>query len=613
MGFTSLIDVNGQSKFGSGYNYYSRYDLFLKNNANTQSLIKNNVNECSLLYNYNFNTNLSTSILNPNPSSCFNTTDCLNAIKYGVNSVPVFTPNCFDRYSLSHFEDICTIPPNANDAYFVMCNAPSNSGTGINPINTKRFLKPEERNVLIDLGYSVKNVYGNSSQKSYFFYGGINPTIPHPSGINSGIQTNGEYYFYGTTNININVGLIINNQLGGVTGFECLQDIYDPTATINGVNNLTILNVSSPYPTLNFQSNVLGLHLLRFVPVKRQGNLIVRGNITYVYVFVNSVPANSCNIINNGSFEASLGCGVNIFDNFFWSTLAYTPDSFKRNCTNNNNSFNVGTSTAGSNPASNSFNGTPNDSFVGLYSNTGGTEAIQTNLSNPLIAGNQYVLSFWAKINNGFTTIPNLAVSFSSYPNQLAYSSNLISGSFQNFAPNSIQVGQPINIPNDNAWHYYTIPFTLPSGTPNHNMLAVYLANENGYMFLDDIFILPQTQFDTFNLPNSICVDSSIPNLATYFNPNTPTNGNLTFSGNGVTLNSGIYSFNPSTANIGLNTISYSYSYQDCVRTFYDTINVISGTTTISTFNPIPAFCHGSTPPILPTTPTNGITGTWTP
>ena len=274
--------------------------------------------------------------------------------------------------------------------------------------------------------------------------------------------------------------------------------------------------------------------------------------------------------------------------------------------------LNVGVNTMNSNPPSDSYNGTPNDCFAGIYCTTNGTEALQTSLSSPLIAGNQYVLSFWAKVNNNFTSNPNLAISFSSYPNQLAYSGLLINTNFQNFASNSVSLGQPTIVPNDNSWHRYTLQFTMPSGIPNQNMIAMYLESVNGYMFIDDVFILTQAQFDTFNLPENICSNNTIPNLLTYFNPNTLTNGDLTFSGNGVTLNSsGIYSFNPLLANIGLNVISYSYSFQGCIRTFYDTINVVSYTS--PTFPTIPVLCQGSTPPSLPTTSNNGITGTWSP
>lgn len=612
LGFTSLINSNGQSKFGAGFNYYSRYDLFLKNNSNIQPLIKNNINECSFMYNYNFNSNLSTSILTPSPTSfCSNTTICSNALKYGNNAVPVYTPNCFDRYSLSHFEDLCTTPPNVNDGYFVVCNAPSNNGTGTNPINTKRFLKPEERNVLIDLGYSVKNVYGNTAQKSYFFYGGVNQTPSHPAAKNLGIFSNGEYLFWGTNTIDINLNAILQNQFYA-TGFECLQDIYDPTATINGVNNLSILNATTPNQTLTFQSNVQGLHLLRFVPVRNQGNLIIRGNISYIYVYVAGSPANACDIINNGNFEASTNCGAGMNGNPSWSILAFTPDILRRNCTANNNVLNIGTNTMNSIPASDTYNGFPNDNFSGLYTTPFGTEALQTNLSTPLIAGNQYVLSFWAKVNNGFTQAqtPNLPIYFSSYQNQLAYNPLLITN-FQNFVPNSIQIGQPTNVPNDNAWHYYTIPFTQPVGTPNHNMLAIYLGNVNGYMFIDDVFILPKTQFDAFNLPNTICINSSIPNLATFYNPNPQTNGFLTFSGNGVTLNGGVYSFTPSS--VGSYIINYSYTFQGCTTNYYDIIQVVSTPFITPTFDPIPILCQGSTPPVQPTTSLNGIAGTWSP
>lgn len=55
--------------------------------------------------------------------------------------------------------------------------------------------------------------------------------------------------------------------------------------------------------------------------------------------------------------------------------------------------------------------------------------------------------------------------------------------------------------------------------------------------------------------------------------------------------------------------------------TVTDTVNGCSGTAQVTvtvpevtpTFDPIPAFCSGTTPPTLPTTSTNNITGTWSP
>ncbi len=105
MGFASLIDENGQSRFGAGYNYFSRYDALLRNHAETQNLITN-TGACSM-YNYVFNSSLSTSILHPNTNSCdTDQTACTTAIKFfgPTNTSPVYNPNCFEEgSSLSHF------------------------------------------------------------------------------------------------------------------------------------------------------------------------------------------------------------------------------------------------------------------------------------------------------------------------------------------------------------------------------------------------------------------------------------------------------------------------------------------------------------------------------
>src|SRR5690606_21061346 len=48
-----------------------------------------------------------------------------------------------------------------------------------------------------------------------------------------------------------------------------------------------------------------------------------------------------------------------------------------------------------------------------------------------------------------------------------------------------------------------------------------------------------------------------------------------------------------------------------CITT--DQVIVTVSPLVTPTFNPVPAFCSGSTAPTLPTTSTNGITGTWSP
>jgi gliding motility-associated-like protein len=63
------------------------------------------------------------------------------------------------------------------------------------------------------------------------------------------------------------------------------------------------------------------------------------------------------------------------------------------------------------------------------------------------------------------------------------------------------------------------------------------------------------------------------------------------------------------------NMISGTYTFTpdagQCATT--STLNLSVTPITIPAFNPIPPFTQGTTPPVLPTTSTNGITGTWSP
>lgn len=150
LGFASLIDFDGNSKFGLSYRYYSRYDTFL--NYSATNLISPSSSGCSM-YDYNFNVNPSN--LHPgceltppaNTGTPLDHTDCTTAINFvGTDTVPVYTSSCFETASsLSHFEDECYINPAGinygNNNYFVMSNANA-------PGATKRYLKPDERTAL---------------------------------------------------------------------------------------------------------------------------------------------------------------------------------------------------------------------------------------------------------------------------------------------------------------------------------------------------------------------------------------------------------------------------------------------------------------------------------
>ncbi|WP_291102356.1 MULTISPECIES: gliding motility-associated C-terminal domain-containing protein [unclassified Flavobacterium] len=98
----------------------------------------------------------------------------------------------------------------------------------------------------------------------------------------------------------------------------------------------------------------------------------------------------------------------------------------------------------------------------------------------------------------------------------------------------------------------------------------------------------------TFTLPASICQGATSPVLSN-------------------TSNDGIVgTWNPSTVS---NTSSGSYiftpSAAQCATTV--TINIIVNPVVTPTFEPISPICENATAPTLPTTSTNGITGTWNP
>ncbi len=580
LGFASLINGNGSSKFGPGYNYYSRYDRFLKNSTALQFLLTN-TNACSSMYNYSFNSALNASILAPNASAqpCnYQTTVCRSAIRYvGLSNVPVFTPNCFQpASSLSHFEDQCISAPNANNnnSYFTMADA---IGTGM----TKRYLKPEERNVLCDLGYTVNTTFGSSVFNGTFNYGGTACSGIKVAGTNDGINSNGAYSFVGTIGANITLSGLLNNDTNAAS-FECLQDVFS-AATFSATSGTTATSIT-------YNTNVAGVHLLRYVPVDSSGQ---RGNITYVYVYVGNSDCTPslCNIVNNGTFENSVLCGQFGVSNPpptvpCWANLSQSPDLFKRNCTNNS-IFNIGVSTFYSTPPSDSHDGAPNNNFIGLFYRSDYKESLQTILGSPLIPGQEYVLSFWAKVNNGNTSSTNvpIPVNFSSFPSMLA-PVNLALNNFQAIVPGSVQLVPTTLTPNDNTWHFYSYAFTFPTTASNHGAMAVYTEasnSSNSYVFVDDISISPSIVLGALELPVQICLNETITNLESLLS-SVPTNG--VFAGPGISLQGGSYIFTALTP--GVVTITYTYTNNlGCQTTISDTITVLpNGTPGCRTVTP---------------------------
>ncbi len=299
LGFESLIIPNNQGDLNPFLQFFSRYDTFLKSNNSNTFLI--NSTNCYPTYN---NITSVQSLIHPGCSTLnsgipLDITDCNNAIKYvGLNNgtaISVYTPTCFEKgSSISHFEDLCyptNNQPYGNDLYFNMSNMVKQGS-----LHTKRYLKPLERAVLIDLGYSVNNTFGSTSTPlSYFNYGGTINTGITVAGLNDGLIGNRfQYIVEPGVNIDVLISSILSNDTGSPTSISCLDN-----TTLSATNTLSQIG-----NTIKFSSQRTGLHFLSYRPEK----LGQKGNITYIYIYVqeynyNGIAPADCNLIINGNFE----------------------------------------------------------------------------------------------------------------------------------------------------------------------------------------------------------------------------------------------------------------------------------------------------------------------
>ncbi|MBK8368162.1 MAG: hypothetical protein IPL10_12300 [Bacteroidetes bacterium] len=636
LGFASLINYNGLSKMGTAYNYFNRFDLFLKKGS--QNLITNS-GACSSMYGYQFNSSLSSTVvvpgctITPTPTTSVGSdlTTCSVSITYsGSTNVPVYTPNCFEPgSSLSHFEDICQVgsgfsstcsatPPN-NNLYYVMSNASPVGNCGL-----KRYLKPEERLVLCDLGYSVTTTYGGATAQNSFTYSGSTCQGLNVTGLNDGINANGTYAFFGAPSTSISITSILSNDVNtnaSANAFECLQDITG-TSTLSATSGVSTT-------TISFVSAQPGVHLLRYVPYNSGSG--IRGNITYVYVYVKNGNCNStaCDMINNGGFENATNCGqigditsipgvltsINC-----WDLYSFSPDVFVRSCTNTVNPglFTIPTSGANS---TDTWNGAPNNNFIGLGSlgHNHISEAVQTTLNSPITQNNSYTLSFRAKFGSIAFITPSAPlgtigqITFGGTPILLVPDNNPMQ-----VLPAGITPLANFPIINDGVWHSFVQSFTY-TGVPSLNNLVVinssnmnYLVGQpHSYIYIDDVSLVPSSQFISLDLPdNALCISSNIQDLSIFLNP-TSTGG--VFSGSGVGLTSGgTYSLNATTAGVGSHPISYTYTNNiGCQLNAVDNILVVNPSTITITSLVMPStICSGNTATV---TASGATTYTWQP
>lgn len=550
LGFGSLINKFGFSKLlNEGFNYYSRYDLFLKTKDDI-SLLVNNQN-CSL-YDYIFNPSLDAStILQPQDF------DCNSHIYFsGIVNQAVYTPSTFSNpNSLSHMEDQCKEPIHeSDDAYYLMSET-------YNPtiINQKRFLQQEERDVLCDLGYNLNSHFGSISNGNMDYDNAL-CTGENVVGINDGI-VNGQYVWITTSNNSIQLSGFISNDINA-TGFECIQDIYNMgTVDITQGDLNTIVTYTA--------NGNAGTAILRYVPTNGE----LRGNITYIFIRINSDSCeyDACNMIPNGGFESnSIDCSPSsgdIDENVnCWSLYTSSPDLFGRIC---NTDYIIPLSIT--NPLTDTWNigntTVVNNHFIGLHGRCNLTEnqtisrdeeSIQTILLEPIIQGVSYTFSFRAKVieAENFIALPaNIAVCGSN--------SSLVPNGANYDTENLEILINPLEliVPATNDWVYLEREFVYTGNNIINNFIIGYDATVvapvfgKRYVLIDDLLLRP-TNNDVITHPiPPLCINQTITDLSMYVEPPTGV-----FSGSGVSCDNNICSFNASVAGVGTHQIEYSYT-----------------------------------------------------
>lgn len=637
LGFGSLIDANGQSRIGAANNYYARYDRFLRTSTNTPLLSA--TNGCTSQYGLVFGVSpavLGNSGCISNPA---NSTNCGTAIKYlspSTSSVPVYNPNCYETgSSLSHFEDMCYPSPVAygNDAYFVMCNQ-------INPGSSKRYIREEERKVFCDMGYPVNSVYASPafSANTTYTYGCNAPNI---WGINDGILPGNTYAYVATgANLNIPVSGVMANDAPTTTQIKCVESVYN-----NGVAVLSGGNIQ-------FTANpgYFGVVVIRYIPVDGSGN---EGNITYVFGFINNSNCSGfsvCDMVPNGNFEATTGCGTYDPSVYFncWSAFNFTPDVFKRGCTTSNAiaPANLGTNTYNSAPVMDSYNGLANTAIAGLYgrtsltgtNNTAVSEVLSNQLTTNLIPGQVYqlrlkVFNYKGNLQNPLFAGVTHTVNQPAFPVVVSVSSSsnvlLASAAYYPETPmlasGAMDVLQSftLNTSNINTWQNYTYTFTYaPTGGQNGKYLYIGIdcpktsayfsqfgwpGTIETYIALDEVSIVPINQALTFSPPVQCYGPVTYSNLNQYVSPTT---FSYTMSGTGVSYNGSTYAFNsPPSLAPGVYTISLTYTNSlNCVTTLQQTVYNSSVTVLTNTAN-----CSASNYTILPLGFTPATTFYWLP
>ncbi len=603
LGFHTFISSNGTSIFNGlyGYNYYSRYDLFLRDNSGLQNLITN-TGSCSL-YDYQFNTNVPLTAINPGgciaTSSSNHTAPGSAATYIGSANVPVYTPNCFeDGSSLSHFEDELYINQNTglpygNDNYFVMSNA---NGPNV----MKRFLTPEERLVLCDIGYNTNNTFGSIANNNLKNYTEPPCAGLNVGGINDGLNPNGTYIFTGDVNTLININGVLDNDYLGVipTSPPPSQAFYECLSIVKGTGSLSNTTGSGSF---QYTPTSPGHHLLSYVPVAPNGD---RGNITYIYVFA-SVPSCSgiCNLVANGNFEQNTGLPTGYSDIYKacgWQDATYsgTADYFHTNSPSG--SFQIPCNVFGDQSDNSGL-----QAYAGMWFQPGGGENIYTKLITGLLPNTSYLLKMDVSLADG--------VSAAAFPIQAYLGTNtpIIGGSFPFNINNPSMLFTSAPVTNSGGWTTLTFNFTTTSGGEQYltigNINNNYSPNTAGaptgcnymnyngpnlqasYYYIDNVSLLPTNNIsiNASATPNTVCPLNQPVTLNATSNGGS---GAVTFNWQPVNVSGNPITVNPA---ISTNYVVTGTDANGCQATANILVNVVPITINLSTT--INNFCNAST------------------
>jgi hypothetical protein len=607
LGFASLIRLNGEGLQTYLQNfYYSSYDTFLHTNTNIQLI----TNVGCTLYEHQFNPLLNSQLLLapgtglPCPDSAPNNTDCSTAVRYFGNvNQSLYTGACHSQGStLSHFADDCyTIQPGFNEpAPFPTLNQYYVMSIATPPGIIKRFLRPEERMTLCDLGYHVSTTFGSIESLNFYDYfeedGDVTCNINPTAGLNDGIENN-QYLWINTlqTPFNFLGSDILQNDINA-DEFLCLEIISgEGTLSATSGSNETVVSVVALSA---------GIIVFRYVPYNSITGKY--GNITYGYFYIlDQTCYTPCSIIPNGEFE-----------NYY--TNCGFPLSNKSHCWNELTSSNLSSIYLGPNCSSADilgfWNSEPfvydnsdisNDHCIGIQSISGNSGVIQNLLTEPLITGETYQFQYWAKVSP-LSPVDELSL-------EIGFSEYLLLSIGDLEEAQIIYPFATVNVANDGLWHFITVPDFVYQGPEGYQNFVLSLTTSNelgsgisGFLLVDGISLKKTTTDVHFSsIANELVVGETIHNLENSVN----ISGGV-FSGNGVNCMDGACSFNSGIAGIGVHTLSYTIiDANGCPCSTYHVVIVNAGVSIESDTNPI------CTVPGEPVTliASGAITYSWTP